>query len=248
MLGLLYKDIKVNRSNLLITMAVVLFFSITPIAGDMLSGKDAGAGDGSRIYYFIYFFLYGMSFIIVGMMASNLLSGDERKKWGYFTASVPGGIKKQVASCYILVFLSIVLTLGYTVIANFLTRKLLSETVPDVSGMMALIALVVLFFRAIELPFFFAFGSKTGSFVKTLLVVLLILFVSIYFMFADLSWLGSEDSVMEGLFKFIEKLDIRHILSLGTFGRLILLAVPGYIVSWGISTKVYLKGVERFEK
>ena len=248
MLGFLFKDIKINRSNLFIVLTVVLVFCTFPVFVSADGWSEIVSGESSRVYCFIYFFMFGTAFLVVGMMASNLQSGDERKKWGYYTASVPGGIRKQVGSCYILILCSVIFTLGATVLANFLTRKLISDSVPDVSQMMVLIALVVLFFRAVELPFFFAFGSKTGSFVKTLMVIVLVFCVGVYFMFADLSWMGNGDSVWESIFDLIENMDIKHIMEAGPAGKLVLLAVPGYVVSYLISTKVYLKGVEHYIK
>ena len=172
----------------------------------------------------------------------------ERKKWGYYTTSVPGGIKKQVGAIYIIILTAIIFTLGVTCGLNIIIRKAAGIDIPDATGMMLVFALIVLFMRAIELPFFYAFGSKVGSAVKSLLVVVLIFIAALYFMFADLSWLGSMDDFIGNFIEWLSKLDLKHLISGGFVGKLLLTAVPLYIVSYLISINVYLKGVDRLEK
>ncbi|MBQ8119383.1 MAG: hypothetical protein IJ172_01195, partial [Ruminococcus sp.] len=119
--------------------------------------------------------------------------------------------------------------------------------VPNVTGMMIAMALLVLLLRAVELPFFYAFGSKVGGLVKTLLLFVVIFITAIYFLFADLSWLGSQDEAMEKLFKFLSGISLKGLWK-SVFGKILMSAVPLYAVSYYISTKVYLKGIDRLEK
>ena len=67
-------------------------------------------------------------------------------------------------------------------------------------------------------------------------------------MFADISWLGSRDDFMENFLKWLSGLDIKNLVTGGFIGKLLLGAVPLYAISYYISTKVYLKGVDRLEK
>ena len=53
---------------------------------------------------------------------------------------------------------------------------------------------------------------------------------------------------MENFLNWLTKLDIKHLVTGGFIGKLLIAAVPLYAVSYFISTKVYLKGVERLEK
>ncbi|WP_028504691.1 ABC-2 transporter permease [Ruminococcus sp. FC2018] len=247
MLGYLYKDIRINRNILCIMLGLIVFFSVFPIVaanGD----EEVGAVTEGVVYYGLYFLINGTVFLTVGMMASVFVQTDERKKWCYYNAAVPNGIRQQVGSCYIIVACSITIALAMTCGANYIIRTFSSVNIPSAGGMMVVFALICLLMRAIELPFFYAFGSKIGSLVKGLLFVVLILIALIYFMFGDLSWLGSRDDFMENFLNWLSGLEIKNLVTGGFIGKLLLGAVPLYALSYFISTKVYLKGVDRLEK
>ena len=245
MLGFIYKELKVNKQWIYIMSGLVIFFSLFPMLA--ASGGDDGKLEGAA-FYGVYFLINGTCFLVVGMMASMFVHTDERKKWGYYTTSVPNGIRKQVGAIYIVILAAVIFTLALTCIINIISRKVTNTDVPDSTGMMLVFALIVLLMRAIELPFFYAFGSKVGSMVKALLVFVLLFAAAVYFLFADLSWLGRMDDFMGNFIKWISELDIRHLVSGGFAGKLLLCAVPLYALSYFISTKVYLKGIDRLEK
>ena len=245
MLGFIYKEMKVNKQWLCLMFGLVIFFSLFPMLA--ASGGEDGKLEGAA-FYGVYFLINGSCFLVVGMMASMFVHTDERKKWGYYTTSVPGGIKKQVGAIYIMILAAVLFTLGVTCLINLFSRKVADIDVPDATGMILVFALVVLFIRAIELPFLYAFGSKVGGAVKAMLVFVLIFIAAVYFMFADLSWLGSMDDFIGNLLKWLSELDIKHLVTGGFVGKILLAAVPLYALSYYISTKVYIKGVERLEK
>ena len=221
MLGFIYKEIKVNKQWLCIMFGLVIFFSCFPMLTSI--GEKSGGLEGTA-FYAVYFLINGTCFL------------------------VPGGIKKQVGAIYLIILAAILFTLGLTCILNLILRKAVHMDIPDATGMMLVFALIVLFMRSIEMPFIYAFGSKIGSAVKALLVFILLFIAAVYFMFADLSWLGSMDDFLGNLLKWFSELDIKHLITGGFVGKLLLAAVPMYIASYFISTKVYLKGVERLEK
>ena len=245
MLGFIYKEIKVNKQWLCIMFGLVIFFSAFPM---LTAFGDKDGGLEGTAFYAAYFLINGTCFLVVGMMASMFIQTDERKKWGYYATSVPSGIRKQVGAIYLIILAAILFTLGLTCILNSILRKAFHMDIPDATGMMLVFALIVLFMRSIEMPFIYAFGSKIGSAVKALLVFILLFIAAVYFMFADLSWLGSMDDFLGNLLKWFSELDIKHLITGGFVGKLLLAAVPMYIASYFISTKVYLKGVERLEK
>lgn len=241
MLGYLYKEIKTNKLILGVMLGLMLFFNLflpTTATGD---DKPEGV-----LFYVFFFIMSGSSFLVIGMCASGLVQTDERKKWGYYNAAAPHGIKLQVGSIYIIILSALVICFCVSSVMNIIMRKMSSD-VPNVTGMMIAMALIVLLLRAIELPFFYAFGSKVGGLVKTLLLFVVIFITAIYFLFADLSWLGSQDEAMEKLFKFLSGISLKGLWK-SIFGKILISAVPLYAVSYYISTKVYLKGIDRLEK
>lgn len=243
MLGYIYKELKINKMVLAIMFGLMALFNFFAIP---LSLTDDNLKGNGMMFYVIIPIFSGMSFFIVGMVASGLLEADERKKWGYYTACAPNGIRNQVCSTYIIVAAGLVINFVFAFIVNTIIRQF-DSTIPNVTGMMAIIALFVLLLRAIELPFFYAFGSKIGAAIKGLLMVLVIFIAAVYFMFGDISWLGSQDDVMEAILKFLSDLSIRKLFK-SVFGFILISSVPLYAISCYISTKLYLKGVDRYAK
>ena len=98
MLGFLYKDIRSNLKWLLLGLCVILFMvcmmSMVMIAGDE-NVRQNGMGSFMKM---ILFMMEATSFIIVGAFSLNYIQSDERKKWGYFVASVPHGQAYQPLS------------------------------------------------------------------------------------------------------------------------------------------------------
>lgn len=242
MLGYLYKEIKTNKLILGIMLGLMLFFNLFIL---VTANGDDKPVEG-MIYYVIFFIMSGSSFLVIGMCASGLVQTDERKKWGYYNASAPNGIRLQVGSIYLIIFMALAFCFGISFFFNIIIRNINSDA-PNVTGMMTAMALLVLLLRAIELPFFYAFGSKVGGLVKTLLLFIVIFIVALYFLFADLSWLGSQDEFMEKIIEFLSGISAKKLWN-SIFGKILISAVPLYAVSYYISTKVYLKGVDRLEK
>ncbi len=237
MLGLLYKDIRTNLKWLILALSIVLFFNAVMFSADVKSHDIDFIGMRA-----VYLLLYSSVFFTIAAFAINFIQTDERKKWGYFVVSMPHGIAKQVAAKYI--FVAGVLMLGFALsyAQNFLVRQLNDEA-RSISGVLIILVSITLIMLSVELPCAFAFGSKNGAYVKSGLLVLIILFCAVYLMFGDISWLGSEEEFTE---KFMNKLS--DISKNSTAVRFAAAAVPMYCVSCFISTKLYLGGIERMEK
>ena len=241
MLGYIYKELKINKVILSVMLICAVFLNLTPLAASNSENNPEGT-----IFYAIFFIMTGSSFLVIGMCASGLVQTDERKKWGYYNAAAPNGIRFQVGSIYTIILSVLLLDILIAFFCNIIVRQIIPDA-PNVSGMLFVMALLVLLFRAIELPFFYAFGSKIGGLVKSLLLFILIFLAVLYFLFADLSWLGSQDEVIGKFFEIMSSLSVKSIWS-SVVGKILLSAVPLYAVSYYISTKVYLRGVDRLEK
>ncbi|MBR6103002.1 MAG: ABC-2 transporter permease [Ruminococcus sp.] len=246
MLGFLYKDIKSNLKWLLLGLLVIMFMvclmSLAMVLGDE-NIKQKGMGSFMKMILFV---LEAMSFVIVGAFSLNYIQSDERKKWGYYVASLPCGTRNQVVSKYVFVA-GITFITFFICIANNLFVGLFVKGMPDLTETLFSVVCLSLLMRAIELPFIFAFGTKVGSQVKGGIMLMIIVWAAVYFMFGDLSWMGSEDEIWGKLFEWIQGFDFTKLLDT-VLGKILLLGLPLYAVSCFISTKVYLRGVERMEK
>ena len=237
MLGLLYKDIRANLRWLLLTLGIVLFFNLVMFSADVSSHDIDFIGMRA-----VYLLLYSSVFILTGAFALNYVQTDERKKWGYYVASLPHGIAKQVISKYIFVLLTLLFTLGVCSLQNYMVR-LFNDEAKSIVSIFVILMSIVLIMLAFELPCAIAFGSKYGSYVKAGIFVLLMLIAAVYLMFGDISWMGSEEEFSD---KFMDK--ISNISKSSNAIKFALSALPLYCISCFISVKLYLGGIERMEK
>ena len=248
MLGYLYKDFITNKKTIFLLLIVLLAFNAMVFmlfVGDNPEATISGLG---VLFQILMFSFSACSFFISGAMASNYFKTDERKKWGYYVVSTPNGIAKQMISKYTMVLIMSGITFTVSLLANILARKLFPQfDIPNVSGVVLIFLFIQLMIRAIETPFIVGLGQKAGEAVKGILMLGLILFAVIYLMFADISWMGSSDHVIEKIFELITKIRFTNFIKTWG-GRLVMMSIPLYIVSCFISIKVYVFGIERIEK
>lgn len=241
MLGLLYKDMRANLKGILVMLLVLIFLNgLTTVM--LFVGEDNDSAMNTTFIMGFCSIMAVSSFMTIGATALNIVQTDERKKWGYYITAVPNGIRKQVGAIYTFVFIAMLITFTVVYGVNFIARTVV-DAVPDMLGITLTLVFFGLIMRAIELPCIIAFGSKVGSQVKGGLMLLVILGIVVYLLFGDLSWIGSEYDFWDGLFTWIRDFKFTDLaLKLAAVG------LPMYIVSYFISTKLYLKGVDRMEK
>ena len=260
MTGLLYKELKQNKLFLLITLLAPFVMVFFPCIGDIISsdGKsfsdrivscfDTMAESGTLIRVMCMEFGY----FIIGMMQSNVLAGDETKKWGYFTASHPKGVTGQVYMKYVLIFMMC----GMLMVSYYFFDALFCQIAFAVTGqevkMIFQISLILFFLqillRAIEIPFLIRYGSKKGANIKSVMLLSVLLLGLIYLLFGPLP--ESMEDLTDKIFAFIEGLQTGAStpalnLFLGIFEWV---ALIGYYISYKISCKLYMKGVEQYDK
>ena len=118
MTGLMYKELRQNRKYLIMTaltapVCLLLFMLLVMLPGsawedgasalaDVLGKASGDHGAGISLVHMYCAFI---SFLSGGLASLTFFKQDEIKKWGYFTASHPKGIKGAVYSKYVLVAL-----------------------------------------------------------------------------------------------------------------------------------------------
>ncbi|WP_294483418.1 ABC-2 transporter permease [uncultured Ruminococcus sp.] len=108
----------------------------------------------------------------------------------------------------------------------------------QISGIALPLCFVQILLRAIDIPFVYRFGSKKGSFVK---LICLIVFVFILLAFLILNT-ERFDSIIESCKKVINVQNSSLLLSVGLAVCLAL-----YYLSYRITCRLYLKGVEQYD-
>lgn len=240
MAGLLYKDFIVQRKNIImIAISVILITSLNFLA---ISGEDTDFEFFNLFSPLIYVF----TFSLVGMMQEGLFEGDERKKWAYYASASPLSVYGQVGSKYFFSLIISIAVLMYSMLSNFIVIAIAGEG----SSPMILFAFLFylqIFNRALEFPFIIRFGSKSGTKIKSYLFLIVVSIVGIYFLFGDLSIFGSMEEFVEKIMNIMlnQNYPAWTMIAFGVFS---FVSIAAYYISYRISCKLYLRGVEDYAK
>lgn len=250
--GLFYKNLRQNRLYLILSAIVPmctisLFIIMNCVMTNLKDGLELCADAGLTQAFFLV-----CSAICVAFSHSNTLSCDESKNWAYFIVSSPKGAKGQVLSRYTVTFLLSVITAAAAVLMElliFILTKVVIDVEPDMNiKIVAVLFFAMIFVDALELPFLFRFGSKRGAFVKMMMGLVLIIAVMIYLLFGPIP--EDMDGLMNAVMQFID--DFRHGITpkaVKIFCRVFpFVSLGAYVISYFISCKFYLKGIENYDK
>ena len=116
MTGTVYKEIRQNFPLLLVALfaplagyALMVLFYFIMRGGISSVASEEGASyfemllPGENSFLFIWKILgLLMFYYFAGSITTNLFSTDEKKKWSYFMASTPRGVKRQIYGKYVI--------------------------------------------------------------------------------------------------------------------------------------------------
>ncbi len=254
--GLLYKEFRQNRIGILFAVFLpALFFlfpAFMPIADDSAYSVKASLIEYAEAGVLLKVLSLVIGLILFDMLTLSFLSADEMKKWAYFSASTPKGIKGQVYTKYAVIFI----TAGLELILLTITNVLLNKAIENVTGqeVQNMIKMLTYFFyieiilKAIDLPFSIRFGVKKGSAVKTSMFMGFFVIFMIYFLFGPIPL--DSDSFFDGIFELFENfLSGKYSEQLNVLKCIVpAAAIVSYVLSFLISCKLYMKGVESYDK
>lgn len=259
--GLLYKYFRHNLITVILSVfaPVAIFLIMIPIAlqeggvsgfinefYSVTSGTSSDQGNDLVSLFFL-----GVGYFLSQSLHSTLLKSEEMKKWANFTVASPKGVKGVVYTHYLFMFMVCGLT--------FITMTVFDEIyvtvgawngfeniMPKTTVFIALFYIELLFL-SVELVFNSRFGSTYGGHVKFLMFVSVVLILFVICLFAPLPF-GEDFS--DTVFDFIIKLlhgDIPNWL-MYVFSVVPLGSIGCYLLSYKISCKLYMKGVDSYEK
>ncbi len=239
MLGLLYKNFRINFYSLLLCLIVTLMCCATAIIISILSGTDLMTeNDGAMLFLVLYYSAFNMP-----SLTSNLLfEADENKTASAFAMSLPQGGKGHIEAKYWYILIQYLVVLFITFLTDTVTYSILG------GAFTATILLVLIFcwrllLSAIEIPFVIRFGSQKGFAIKGLVIAFVALLLMIYLMFGDISWLINSDDPITAFKEWLESRKILFPISLFPF-----ISCGAYFLSCKISIKVFRKGAENYEQ
>ena len=127
MYGLMYKDLAVNKKNLLILFGGFLLMHILQFLG-------GGELEDENAAFLITAMSVAMAFMISGAAQSYLFSADERKKFAFWVISSQTGVKSLVGAKYLFVYALAVLSVVLSISINVQTGNVCvypsSSTIP----------------------------------------------------------------------------------------------------------------------
>ncbi|MDE7302243.1 MAG: ABC-2 transporter permease [Oscillospiraceae bacterium] len=241
MAGLLYRDLVLNKKNLLI-MALgeiaISFLMVAPILFDGVTSETEIITSLLSVFVFI------MLFLTLGVMTASIFEADESKKWAYFITSTPLTDVSQIKEKYLFTLLLYIALFVWCYFFAVISAVMGGSANVLIAFLMMCIMIAA---NAIEFPFLVRFGSKAGSHIKTAVMLLAMIIAFEYIFFGDLSIFGSPDKI----FEFFEKFSDTSLMSDITLTVLAVFpyfSAGLYFLSYKLSCKLYLKGAEEYER
>ena len=234
MTGLVYKEWKQNRWFILSMIPC----SFAPLLALLLLREQITSVDNIALR------IGGLiaGFLAAGALQLLVLRGDDRKLWGYWITATADGYKGFLRVKYEMIFGMIVLFLfslqfvdmGYCAVAADMGMT----DAGSISDIALLLGFVQILVRATDIPFTYRFGSKKGGFIKLICTVTLAILLCVVLILN----VDNMDKIMDmGKTIFIEHTS-SLILSLG-----LVVCLGLYYLSYRITCKLYLKGVEQYD-
>ena len=247
MTGLLYKTIRTNWGKLL---AFFLGMTVYPAMIALALHTDEFSEMEEHTVNNLFLVMFGMggfiAFLIGGACECAVFRDDERKKWAYFITSTPTGIKGHIGSKYLFTLIWAMLTVTMLILCNGLAADG-NKYAADASVIFIALFYIQLFIRSVEYPLMARFGAKTGNTFKITLLCVLTLGFVIYLLFGDTSPFENMDNFWGNIDKARNDPETLKKAMLW-FSILTAAVIPVYYLSYRLSVRWYLKGVESYEK
>lgn len=241
MAGLLYKELVLNKKNLIL-MAIAVMFLSAAIFMCAFFTDDGDTTDTSLIIRSIGIMMFFYMFVIIGFITPGFFQRDEKKKWAYFISSTPLTDAGHIKSKYLFTFLIYVALLMWCYFLSLITDVLGGASAVDIAFEMLWVMLLL---NAVEFPFLVRFGYKTGGYVKTALVSLLVLIAFEYILFGDASAVNDPKKIVAFLTELSDP-DKLNGVTIAVMSFLPYVSAGLYFLSCKISCKLYLKGAEEY--
>ncbi|WP_303824349.1 ABC-2 transporter permease [Ruminococcus flavefaciens] len=245
MTGLLYKILRINWVKLLLFFIGSMFYPamfalLFRFSPDALDGAD---GNVSLLIWGVCAFL---TFFFGGACQDSLFNDGESKKWAYFVASTPTGIKGHIGSKYLFALAWSMVTVTALILINYFAVDG-NKDLADGSVVFIVFFYIQLLMRAAEFPLMARFGGKMGKNMKLIILGIAAFIIFAYALFGDTSAFADIDTFLDRLFNAIQDPDTLKKITL-KFSIAAAAVIPVYYLSYRLSVRWYLKGVETYEK
>lgn len=251
--GLLYKEIKQNRTNIIAVALVpmigflyafLMLAFVNLVSPDELVEENAFEMATSmlpRIGIAAATYFIGSSFI------TGVFKGDDKKLWAYFTVSSPAGVKGFVYYKYVMIFM----LNGIYFLSQYFTEMVVSTiswTVygKELSSIMTVhiaVFFLILFSSSIDIPNMIRFGEKKGSIIKLALMLGLATVGIVGFSMLPENIAMKLSNAVMSLINGEASDNLMLIISIAPA-----IAIGAFLLSYKWSCKVFMKGVNEYAK
>ncbi len=250
MYGFLYRNFRVMRQMLIVFSFVILFTVFMPIFQALVWEAEElnNVMEHDLPCMLTYFVLMMLSYF----MNDELHKADEKRLPVYFAIASPAGVKGYVKSKYITTLLLPFIAMNICLMTDLTAAAILDlrQDVTRVTSFMGIytgLFMTFILLSAIELPFMIRFGVKKGANVKAVIFLSILAAAGIYFLFGDISMFGTMENFIQFLLDVLSgKRGGTTMLAISALMPLVTLAL--YYLSYLLSCKLYLKGVEQLEQ
>ena len=251
--GYLYKELKQNRLFIILTALLPLFllmfnYMILYLMAVTDENKPAFSdvlADSENIIF--RFLMIAVGAYVASSLIAGIFGGDDRKLYAYFTVSTPQGVRGSLYDKYILAFAMNGLFMVSSMLADSIYDTLYYVITGKENTSLSTLYLVIFFLLlvicAFDIPFMIRFGQKKGSYIKTALMLgISTILVAAFDYLPD----PIKDNLMK-LFSAVMGGDISDNIMLG-ISFVPALCAAAYYLSYKFSCKLFMKGVDSYDK
>lgn len=250
--GLLYKELKQNRIMFIFAVLTPILLTVFPFcfsAIEVMAGTSDIAGMfemATNTIIRVLMFVCGI-FVISGLM-SEVFKGDDKKLWAYFVVSTPQGVKGFLYRKYVI---TLMMNLIYMVSGVFADNLLATvnyfvtgnEMTVNMQGLYISGVFILMSVSALDIPFMVRYGSKKGSIVKMIVMLsICTAAIAVYNLISE-ELREKVTQAIVALFDGGANETLMLILSLTPY-----IVFAAFLFSYKISCKVFMKGVNEYDK
>lgn len=248
--GFFYKELVQNRNLIAFTAFLPLgLLLLSLVMAKVLSYFSEGSGgildfatgNPERIL------MTAAGAFIASSILPSVFQGDDRKVRSYFTVSSPIGVKGYMYCKYLLAFAMNILYMVACYFTDTLSATLryavLGEETQSLMTLFAAVFYIMLFLCAFDIPFSVRFGANKGSLIKTTALILFVLILTVCFSLLPESAFQKITGLIVDIFTGKANGTVMLIMSVCPY-----IAFTAYIFSYKISCKIFMKGVNEYDK
>ena len=251
--GYLYKELKQNRLFIILTALlplILLMFNymmlyVTAVTSENKPAFSDVLADSENMIFRFLMIAVG-AYVASGLIA-GIFGGDDRKLYAYFTVSTPQGVRGSLYYKYFLAFAMNGLFMVGSIFAGSIYDTLYYVITGVESTSLNKLYLVIFFLLmaicALDIPFMIRFGQKKGSYIKTALMLGISTILVVAFDYLP-------DPIKDELIKLFSavmggKISDNMTLCI-SFAPILCVAM--YYLSYKFSCKLFMRGVDGYDK